>query len=487
MRRLKIQNLILIEKAEIEFGKGLNILTGETGSGKSAILSAIRLIGGERADSSCIRKGAEVAIVEAEFEEGPLIRREIYRSGKNRCFIDDALVNVTQLKESVSIERVDQNSSILSQETALLDQFATLAEEVEEFSKSQSEEKALFSELEALLSIPKERELEWAQKDLELIETARWKEEEALNQEHLLLSHAQELSEKIAGVSHVLTDSIPALRKALASLETCGRFDAKIQTTAQALKGALLEFDEAHRFVESYLDRLEANPIKLETIEKEIGAILNLKRRFGADLEAQKQKLLSGIERLSNIEFQVETLQNALKILREKNFAWKKSILEKRQRAAPLFANLILQELKDLNMPDAQFEVAVSESAQFLFSANRGNPPIPIAKCCSGGELSRLLLAIKTVLSSGTSTLVFDEIDSNVGGQTAAAIGEKLQRLSQNRQVICVTHFVQVAKYAMDHFLVSKETRDENTYTTLKKLIGNEREPEYNRMLGNIG
>lgn len=481
-----MQNLILIEKAEIEFGKGLNIITGETGSGKSAILTAIRLISGERADSSLVRKGAEMAVIEAEFEGGTFVRREIYRSGKNRCFIDDSQVSVAQLKESVLIERVDQNSSIINQETALLDQFAKIEKEVEEFSKSQSEEKRIFSELEALFALPKERQLEWAQKDLELIESSRWKEEETLNQEHLLLSNAQELSEKIAGVSHILGESVPALKRALSSLETCARFDAKIQMTAKSLKGALLEFDEVHGFVESYLDRLEANPAKLEAVEKEIGTILNLKRRFGPDLEAQKKKLLSEIEQLSNIDVQIEALQNNLKTLREKNTASEKSILEKRQKAAPLFAKLILQELMSLNIPDAQFEVIVEKQVQFLFSANRGNPPTLIAKCASGGELSRLLLAIKTILSSGTSTLVFDEIDSNVGGQTAATIGEKLQRLAKERQVICVTHFVQVAKYAIDHFFVSKEIRGENTYTILKKIIGKEREIEYNRMLGNI-
>ncbi len=491
MRRLKIQNLILIDRAEIEFGPSLNILTGETGSGKSAILSAIRLIAGDRADSSMIRKGAELAIIEAEFE-GPLfVRREIYRSGKNRCFIDDAQVSLSALKEAVQIEMVDQNSSLLHRERELLDTFIGILQEVEEFEKSESEEKRLESELNALLAIPKERELEWAQKDLELLDAVRWKEEEKIVQEHHLLTHAQELAEKMGAVSHILTEGpeLPNLKKALHFLEHCTRFDPKLTESAQMMKGALLELEEVGRGVESYADRLEADPQKLDRLEREMGAIQNLKKRFGGNLEGQREKLLETLERLVSLEPQIETYRENLATLREKNQRWAQILTEKRKEAAPRLASLVLAELKSLNIPHAQFEIAVGSiwnEVHFLFSANLGHLPTPIETQASGGEKSRLLLAIKTILSEGKSTLVFDEIDSNVGGQTAAVIGEKLKKLSSTRQVICVTHFVQVAKCGKDHFLVSKEAHDESAYTIIRKMAEKEREMEYKRMLGTV-
>lgn len=481
MKRLKIQNLILIESAVLEFGSGLNILTGETGSGKSAVLSAIRLIAGERADSSCIRKGAEWALVEAEFD-GAILRREIYRSGKNRCFIDDAQVSLSELKEAVQIEMVDQSSSILGQEKPLLDQFAGITEEVLAFEASKSEENRLSNELNGYLAIPKERELEWAKKDLELIEEVRWKEEEKLSEEHNLLTHAQELSEKIGAAASVFDECLPNLKRAQNLLEQILRLDAKLQPAAQSMKSALLEMEEAGRSVQSYADRIEVNPTRLESLEKEIGAIESLKRRFGPDIDAQKLKLTQTIDHLTNLDASIETLQKNLSALREKNKLAAASIDQKRKKAAPEFSRLVLEELKSLNIPKAQF--LIDEEFRFLFSANPGHPPISIEKCASGGELSRLLLAIKTILSEGKSTLVFDEIDSNVGGQTAAAIGEKLKRLSQFRQVICVTHFVQVAKCGKDHFLVSKSSRGDSTYTMVQKMGEKEKMDEYNRMMG---
>lgn len=489
MKRLKIHNLILIDKAEIEFGPGLNILTGETGSGKSAILSAIRLIAGERADVGLIRNGAEWALVEAEFEGPIFIRREIYRSGKNRCFIDEAQVSLTTLKERVQIEMVDQNSSILNQEKRLLDLFTGIESEVAEFEKSSSEEKQLSVELENLLQIPKDRELEWAKKDLELIEELDFKtgDEEKLAEEHHFLTHSQGLAEKMSVVAFALSDGaeLSNLKRALSLLDGCSRVDSKLQPITAAMKGALLELDEVGNFVQSYADRLETDPNRLEAVEKRMASIASLKRRFG-DIEAHKEKLLGTIDSLSNIDEQIKKHQEVLFGLREKNWIWSASIADKRKKAAPFLAEEVMKELVSLNIPFAQFKIEVDTQIRFLFSANSGHPPVPIQECASGGELSRLLLAIKTILADGESTLVFDEIDSNVGGQTASVLGEKIKKLGAKRQVICVTHFVQVAKCAIDHFLVSKEINRESTFTRIRKLSEKEKETEYNRMLGCI-
>ncbi len=494
MKSLSIQNLILVEKAEILFGPGLNILTGETGSGKSAILSAIRLISGERADSSCIRKGADFAIIEAVLEGPTFIRREIYRSGKNRCFIDDAQVSLSALKEAVDIEMVDQSSSytILNQQKSMLDAFAGLEIEVKAYEASHADEKALQAELQKLMEIPKERELDWARKDLELIEEAGWKEgeEEKLAEEHHLLTHAQELAEKLSSAAFALTEGneLPSLKRAQDSLESCIRFDSSLNSIALSVKSALLELEEVGRFIQSYINRIDLDPMRLAAVETRIGAIESLKRRFGTDIDQQKAKLTASIESLCSLDEQIQSLQQLLQTTHQKNKELSQSITSKRQQAALRLAAQVLDELKSLNIPYAKFEILVGEAwndVRFLFSANPGLPPLSLEQCASGGELSRLLLALKTILTENSSCLVFDEIDSNVGGQTATILGQKLKRLAEKHQVICVTHFVQVAKCAMDHFLVCKSTQNENSYTTIAKLSEKEREIEYSRMLGN--
>lgn len=494
MKSLKIQNLILIEKAEIEFGPGLNIITGETGSGKSAILSAIRLISGERADATCIRKGAEMAVIEAVFE-GPLfIRREIHRSGKNRCFIDDSQVTLAQLREIADIEMVDQSSSqtLVENQKRMIDSFGNLTSEAQRYEASYQEEKEWDEELLKLQQIPKDRELEWAQKDLALIEEVNWQpgEEQKLAEEHHFLTHAQELVEKISAVAYALTEGgeVASLKRIATILDHAVRFDAKIAPLSQGFKSALLEIEETARSVQSYSDKLETNPDRLIAVEKRISAIESLKRRFGPDIEAQKKMIQSKLDHLLNLESEIKSLESKLHSKREKNRAWALAITEKRKREAIPFTSRVLSEIKSLNIPHAQFEIAIGDQyneIQFRFSANPGLPPLPLNQCASGGELSRLLLAIKTILADGKSCLVFDEIDSNVGGQTAAILGEKLKKLSEKRQVICVTHFVQVAKCALEHFLVSKIEKNSIAYTTIEKLDSNKRFQEYERMLGN--
>lgn len=485
MKVLKIQNLILIEKAEIPFGEGLNILTGETGAGKSAILAALRLIAGDRADSSLIRKGADMAVIEAEFKNSLFVRREIYRSGKNRCFIDDAQVSLNELKEQIQIEMVDQNSSILGEEIKLLDLFAKL--ELSDFQASLQEERQLEMDLQKLLQTP-QSQLDQAKIDLEQIEEIGFqeKEEEALFAEHQKLVAAQEITGKILGVAEAFTE-ISALKRAQHVLESCVKYDPNLQPHALQMKSSSLELEEVGRYIQSYADRLETDPKRLEVVEKRLSQIAHLKKRFGPDIAAKTQQLHDLMEQLEHLEQRIEELQDKLRASQEKNRAWAQEITAKRQQAAPLLSRQVLQELQSLNLPHAQFEIRVGSTfndIRFLFSANLGLSPLPIAAVASGGELSRLLLALKTVLTDSQKTLVFDEIDSNVGGHTATILGEKLKKLAEQRQVICVTHFVQVAKCASHHLLVFKETLGESTFTRIQKLDEKKKELEYNRMLG---
>jgi len=525
---LKIQNLILIRQAEIAFGPGLNILTGETGSGKSAVLSAIRLICGDRAETQLIRKDSKLAIVEATLSvysleslsgegiEPPMqghplhVRREIHASGKSRCFIEDQQVGLSILRKCIgcAIERVDQSSSSAlcspEEQRKMLDAYADLIPSTFLLAASFADEKQKDAEHQFLLQTQaqKERELEWANKDLDAIQQVDWKaeEEESLAQEHHLLTHAQELAEKISSTSSVLTDSplIFQLKRSFNLLETCGRIDPKLQPLAETMKSAVLELEEVGLSLHSYADRLEADPHRLRVVEQRISDIESIKRRYGGthkEVQEKKEKLLAQIERLTHLDAEIEEIQAACKKLKEKNLSLSASLSAKRKTAAKKLADQILEQLKSLNLPHAQFEIALAPKAlsstgideiRFLFSANPGVAAIPLEECASGGELSRLLLAIKTVLSEkeGSSCLIFDEIDSNVGGQTAAILGDKLKKLAETKQVICVTHFVQVARSAMHHFLVSKIEENGSASTSISPLGLKDRQREFNRMLG---
>ncbi len=547
---LNLENLVLIAKAHVRFGEGFNILTGETGSGKSILLTAIRLMMGERASSELIRDGASCAIVEAELSSfssdlelgidlprpgEPLsIRRELHRSGKSRCFVQDQLVpaNVLRNLTRSAIEIIDQSSSQMlcssDAQRKMLDAFADLASVTALFARSYSEEIKAKKHLKAALeaSATYARDLEWAESNLRIIEETGLQqgEEERLNEQHSLLTHAQELIEKAGAVAEGLAAGAPQIKRLSHLLDAVLKVDPRLISIGQSLKSAGIELEEAEASLRSYLEQCDADPRRLAAIENRIAAIEQLKRRCGPtweDIEKQKVHFVQQIERLGSLESEIDSLKEHLIGIEQENRTVANRISETRKAAAVIFAKRVSAELKSLNLPYAQFEVSITpypkddassrtlgpypkddassgtpgqlymsphgiDAIRFLFSANPGLAAIPLESCASGGELSRLLLAIKTVLAEkeGCACLVFDEIDSNVGGQTAAILGEKLKKLSEKRQMICVTHFVQVARSAMHHFSVLKEECEGRAVISVQQLQSSDREKEYNRMQG---
>jgi DNA repair protein RecN (Recombination protein N) len=516
--QLTIKNLILVESAEITFEKGLNILTGETGAGKSAILSAIRLIAGDRADPGLIGKYGEIGIVEAKISSYTLpddlekpkpgdplvIRREISKLGKNRCFANDQQISLQTLRQIVghSVEIVDQSSShllsSLENQRKILDVYCETWPWIEKLESSFSEQQELKKQEMALvqMSETRNRDLKWLEEDLQFILDVNWKkeEEEQLLMEHHRLTHSQELIEKMDTLSSILAEM--PLQKAAQTLERCANLDSNLLPYAASLKSLRLEFDEISRFIHSYMNRLEADPKRLEKVEDRIAQIEQIKRRFGKtfdEVEAKKQDLDQKIETLKHLDAQLDQIRDVLRKKTEENREIGMLIRKMRKEKEPLFTRAILNELQSLNLPNAQFIVHFQEAPlsshgmdciTFLFSANVGHPPIPISECASGGELSRLLFSMKVILSDkeNQTCLIFDEIDGNVGGQTASILGEKLHILSQEKQIICITHFVQVARLAQTHFAVKKI--ESLGKTQISKLTENEKQEEYDRMLG---
>lgn len=520
LTRLKIQNLILIDSADIFFGSGLNIITGETGSGKSAVLSAIALIAGERADQHLVGKNGDIAIVEAalsnvavceEIEPPPLgepliIRREIHRSGKSRCFAADQQVTLSFLRKMASswIDLADQSSAAAlgapDEQRKIVDAYGDAALEVKEFAISFAEEKEMEKRIEVLTQSieTRGRDLAWAEEDLALIDEAAWQngDEEKLTQEHQILTHAQELQEKLNSVLSLLSES--AFKKGVFILEKCAAIDPRLSLLSKQLKDAAILIDETERSLDSHLSKLETDPQKLAKVEERIQKIEQLKRRFGKTFEAVQEKkgeIVQKIHDLNGLELTLKSLIPELAARKKENVEKTGRISKKRREAAEKLSSVVMAELKTLNLEHAQFAISVKESPMssygsdeisFLFSANKGHIPIPMEECASGGEISRLYFAIKTSLGDKESakTMVFDEIDSNVGGQTAKILGEKLRKMAQKKQVICVTHFVQVARNAEHHFAVAKSQQKERAVATIRSLSLADRDKEYERMLG---
>ncbi len=405
------------------------------------------------------------------------------------------------------LEMVDQSSSgelcLPEKQRKILDTYAGLEKESAMISDAFMEMSAVKKELESAIAseMNRSRDLEWAESSLREIEEANWhkkEEEESLNQSHLFLTHTQELTEKIAGATEGLSSLAPHIRHLAHLLDRAAMLDSPLRPCAETIKTAALELDEAEHFLRSYVSRLEADPGRLALIESRIAAIETLKRRFGPsweDVQKNKAKFAVEIDRFASLDEKRMVLSDQLKQLEEETAAAAKRLSEKRQIAAKMLKQAVEDELKCLNLPHAKFELQITpkllssngiDEIHFLFTANPGLNPLPLEQCASGGELSRLFFAIKVVLSEKESVhcLIFDEIDSNVGGQTAAVLGQKLKDLSKKRQVLCVTHFVQVARFATHHFTVAKREQDGRAATFVEKLEFHQREREYARMIG---
>ena len=508
IQTLFIQNLILIEQARIEFGPGLNILTGETGAGKSAILAAIRLLLGERADTQLIRKDAELAIVEATLPS-LTIRRELHRSGRSRCFVQDALVSLQELRALLchSIELVDQSSSLQLaspdfQRTAL-DTYANAAETAAQLEHKFSALANAKIRLAELLHQKQSstRKREQLQEDLAAIEETNWKsgEEEQLTAEHHLLAHAQELLGKLGNATNFLSEIIAPLKRFSHQLEQSSAIDPKLQESAQSLKTSALEIEEVNRFLTAYADAINIDPHRIHALEQRIAELEALKRRFGLStfdaLQELQKRLRTECEHIAHLDPDIERAQQEVQTLEKATCALATTLTAQRTKNAQPLARAILAELQSLNLPHARFAIEIhpkpltstgADQISCCFCANPNQPLLPLDQCASGGELSRLLFALKIALAmrEKTTCLIFDEIDSNVGGQTAAILGAKLQTLAATRQLICVTHFVQVARCAHNHYLVTKQTATTGARKLITRLTTAAREREYARMMG---
>ncbi len=529
IRHLILKNLVLIDESEVAFGEGLTILSGETGAGKTAIIQALSLALGERADTQMIRAQEERASVEAAFDirSSPrvlalleeagiahdandllLIRREISREGRNRSFINCQMAPLPLIQKvgRLLIHLVDQHShqELRSAESQreIVDLFASLHEKVACFKETWEKAKLAHEKLAHLIQKESEREarLEKASFALKELEEANVQEgeEEKCFEEYRSLSGRQELLEKTHLVHQSLSEGPQAILRELTrsknSIKALVQVDPSFEETSKCFEEATLQLQEASHFLSRYLSQGDADPKRLKYLEERLSTLHKIKRKYTNPL-AELAKLKSEVDELENLSEEISGAKEAASKSEEEANAEACALTRKRETAAKTLQVELTATLRSLNMPHAEVKIEVKPQSRsssgddlilFWMKANKGELWAQVKDCASGGELARLFLAIKTALQekNDTPTIVFDEIDANVGGETAAIIGEKLHALGKLRQVICITHFFQVALKADLHLAVHKEEHSGRTVTKIAPLDKEERERELVRMLG---
>jgi DNA repair protein RecN (Recombination protein N) len=541
LAELRIRNFAIIEEAALEFCPGLNILSGETGAGKTIILSALGLLLGGRASPDVIRTDAKEAVVEALFElEGEfaleglasrppdrgelVIRRIIAEGGRSRVIIDSELATVQTLSRVgpalVQVYGQHEAQSLLRPESheTLLDRFARVDDLLAQYREFHQLAQSRKTHLEDLTRRERER--------ADLLDLARFRvtelekaeliagEDGNLHKERLVLANAAKLSaaaheseEMLYGAEGAALDIIA---KAEARLVEAAEIDPALAQTLETLRTSRANLEETAHSLRTYTDRIEADPARLEEIDARLQELLRLKRKYGGSLDeaiATLEKSRAEIAELENVAVSKHQAEVQLDRALDDLLAAAKKLSAERKRGAIELKRKMEAELKTLGMRAPVFEanfarVASGEGAmardgiamgptgidvvEFYLSPNLGQPPMPLARIASGGELSRVMLALKRLEAQrrGVATMIFDEVDAGIGGEIAQVVGRKLKELAKYHQILCVTHLPQIAAFADRHFHVEKEERRGATRSIVRQLEQAERADEIARMLG---
>ena len=530
---LNIRNFAIIDNLHVNFRGGLNILTGETGAGKSIIIDAVNLVLGGRASADLIRSGEEEAVVEAVFdisgnepvgvmlaemgiavEDELLVRRIVSRNGKNRVFVGGGLSTLAILndltRKLINIYGQHEAQTLLRPENhlPLLDGYAGLNPLRKDYSALFGEYQLLIDEIRRL----EEGEREAAQR-LDILSFQSEEigkaalvpgEEEELARERELLTHAEKLHLTSRGAFESLYGDEPSILGLISQVKLgvadIALIDKGLQPVREAVESAYLQLEDAALSLRDYAERVELDPARLQEVEERLDLIHRLKKKYGTTIEeilALKTRIDAELDQLLNRERSRGELDARLKGLHGEILAKGKELSQQREKAAFQMQKAMERELHELAMKQAVFTVRFEalpepkgfglERAEFLFSPNPGEPPKALARIASGGELSRLMLALKQIHpESDVPTLVFDEVDTGISGATSALVGRKLKNVAAGQQVLCITHLPQVAAFAGHHFRVEKGDEGGRTVTRVAELTGEERVAEMARLLGGV-
>lgn len=541
LESLKIKDFAIIEDLSLDFSKGMTVLTGETGAGKSIIIDAVGLLAGGRGSSEFVRHGSKKCILEGQFTYNPsealfellkeneieaedltlLIQREIFSSGRNVCRINGSIVTIANLKEIgsqlIDIHGQNEHQELMVPENHiyLLDYFGS-----QELASLKQDYAGTYAQLKKL---EKERR-QWEYNEQELaqrIDVLKYQvdeisaaklqenEEDDLKEEEQKLANHQAIVEALSSTYSLLQgeelSGLDLIGQAMERMDAISTMDESFKQIADTLSSAFFQLQEVSSDVYSEMDQLEYDEERLNEIEERLNLIQQLKRKYGhtiADILAHYNQARTELEKLENREEQVDSLAQKITTLRQSALKQADKLSELRKETAKSLETSILEQLNQLYMEKVKFSVQFKtvksmdaltnqlnengmDKVEFHVATNPGEPLKPLAKVASGGELSRMMLAMKTIFShsQGITSIIFDEVDTGVSGRVAQAIADKIHSVASHSQVLCITHLPQVAAMADHHLYIRKEVNEERTRTFVEQLVKGERTEEIARML----
>ncbi|MGG0667947.1 DNA repair protein RecN [Lederbergia citrisecunda] len=536
LSEISIHNFAIIEHLEVTFDEGLTVLTGETGAGKSIIIDAVQLLAGARGSQEFIRHGAKKAELEGMFtiddehhpvfgklsefgiecEDGSIIlRRDLNANGKTTCRVNGKLVTIASLREIgsqlIDIHGQHDNQELMHEKRHihLLDQFA--GSKLAEAHRNYIDIYHHYTKLKRRLETANENEQQVAQRidlysfQLKEIDNAELVigEEEELEEEKLKLQHFNRIFERLNTAYESISGDNHALDwvgSAMSDLEDAASIDKDLESHSEIISTSFYSLQDTAHELKNIIDRMEFDPTRLPVVEDRLAMLVSLKRKYGATIEdvlIYREKIAEDLDQLLNRDERLVLEQEKLAQL-EKDLAVEANELSIiRQESAVLLEDAIMQQLKELHMEKSSFKVSISRKASnnydsngfdevvFLISTNLGEPLKPLVKIASGGELSRIMLALKTIFSKhqGITSIIFDEVDTGVSGRVAQAIADKIAMISTHSQVLCISHLPQVAAMADHHLLIRKEVKGNRTTTAVAEITDLDRTKELSRML----
>lgn len=532
LANLSIQNYALIDDVSVSFFDGFTTITGETGAGKSILLGGLSLVLGKRADLSSLKSKDQKCVIEAEFdiskyqlksffeendldyEETTILRREILPSGKSRAFVNDSPVTLDVMR-SLGDQLVDVHSQHQTMrltdndfQMKVLDALANNAEYLSNYAKSLDELKKVSKELQKLVDFQSEadKEQDYNTFLLKELEDAKLKEgmQEELEEEYEQLNNVEQIMEQLSAGHQLLNDEQLGVVGRLTDLKRAFQglvdFGTDYKTLYDRIQSVLIETDDIASELERLKDGVEADPERLEVVNGQLQQLYDLQKKHHSDsvtdLIEIREELAKKLETVANIEDSIGQKREEVDMLTQKTDAWAKKISEGRKAVIPKLNERLQKNLASLGMPSATFKIEVNSSKSFktngkddlvfLFSANKGSNYGELKKVASGGEMSRIMLTIKSILAEYESlpTMMFDEIDTGVSGEISNRMGEIMQQMSSTMQVFSITHLPQVASKGSYQFKVYKQESSEGTSTHIKQLSKDERIQELAEMLG---
>ncbi len=533
LSNLYIENIAVIEKASIDFKNGLNVMTGETGAGKSIVIDSINAVLGNRTSKELIRTGASSAFVSAEFtdlsqkalsaiseagfeaEDGELlVQREISAAGKNKCRINGRPASVTALRDIgvhlINIHGQHESYELMSPELHIsyIDRLAGLENEIEEYLEIYRKYKKLSSELNkaAIDEGERERKIDLLKYQIDEITAADLYdgEYEELNEQRAVLQNSEKITETLMLSRELMNGDeeqsgvLQNLGEINSMLTDITEYLSEVEPINTRIESAMYELEDCLSELSDLSDTIDTDAAALDEVEERLDLLYSLGKKYGSTVREMLEYLENAqreLDALVKYDENREALMAECKKARKEAEGLAQVLSEKRRAVSESFSKRVCEEMAFLDMPNVRLVVVQKkcelnslgcDSIEFLISTNPGEPPKPISKIASGGELSRMMLAVKNVLSDkdDIDTLIFDEVDTGISGSAAQKVGLKLREVSKSRQVLCVTHLAQIAAMGNSHFKISKSVKDNRTFTKVEELDHEGRRCELARIVG---